>query len=84
LVQKKKIRTLIKLAVLLYFSLLVIKYPLHALSKTWTTLTLFLPKRDREKNKSELGAGAHTYNPSYSEGRDQEDHGSRPAWADSS
>jgi hypothetical protein len=23
---------------------------------------------------------AHTYNPSYSGGRDQEDHGSKPAW----
>jgi hypothetical protein len=23
---------------------------------------------------------AHTYNPGYSEGRDQEDCGSRPAW----
>jgi hypothetical protein len=27
---------------------------------------------------------AHTYNPSYVEGRDQEDHGSKPAWANSS
>jgi hypothetical protein len=27
---------------------------------------------------------AHTYNPSYSGGRDQEDHGSKPAWANSS
>jgi hypothetical protein len=27
---------------------------------------------------------AHTYNPSYSEGRDQEDHGSKPAQAKSS
>jgi hypothetical protein len=26
----------------------------------------------------------HTYNPSYSGGRDQEDHGSKPAWANSS
>jgi hypothetical protein len=24
---------------------------------------------------------AHTYNPSYTGGRDQEDHGSKPAWA---
>jgi hypothetical protein len=24
---------------------------------------------------------AHAYNPSYSGGRDQEDHGSKPAWA---
>jgi hypothetical protein len=23
---------------------------------------------------------AHAYNTSYSEGRDQEDHGSKPAW----
>jgi hypothetical protein len=27
---------------------------------------------------------AHAYNPSYSGGRDQEDHGSKPAWANSS
>jgi uncharacterized protein YdcH (DUF465 family) len=27
---------------------------------------------------------AHTCNPSYSKGRDQEDHGSKPAWANSS
>jgi hypothetical protein len=26
---------------------------------------------------------AHTCNPSYSESRDQEDHGSKPAWANS-
>jgi hypothetical protein len=26
---------------------------------------------------------AHTYNPSYSGGRDQEDRGSKPAWANS-
>jgi hypothetical protein len=26
---------------------------------------------------------AHTYNPSYSGGRDQEDHGSKPTWANS-
>jgi hypothetical protein len=26
---------------------------------------------------------AHTCNPSYSEGRDQEDHGSKPAWGSS-
>jgi hypothetical protein len=27
---------------------------------------------------------AHTCNPSYSGGRDQEDHGSKPAWGNSS
>jgi hypothetical protein len=27
---------------------------------------------------------AHAYNPSYSAGRDQEDYGSKPAWANSS
>jgi hypothetical protein len=27
---------------------------------------------------------AHTYNPSYSGGRNQEDHSSKPAWANSS
>jgi hypothetical protein len=27
---------------------------------------------------------AHAYNPSYSGGRDQEDHGLKPAWANSS
>jgi hypothetical protein len=27
---------------------------------------------------------AHAYNPSYSRGRDQEDRGSKPAWANSS
>jgi hypothetical protein len=27
---------------------------------------------------------AHAFNPSYSGGRDQEDHGSKPAWANSS
>jgi hypothetical protein len=27
---------------------------------------------------------APSYNPSYSRGRDQEDHGSKPAWANSS
>jgi hypothetical protein len=27
---------------------------------------------------------AHAYNPSYSGGRDQEDHGSKPAWVNSS
>jgi hypothetical protein len=27
---------------------------------------------------------AHAYNPSHSGGRDQEDHGSKPVWANSS
>jgi hypothetical protein len=31
----------------------------------------------------ELGAAAHTCNPSYSEGRDQEDHGLKPTLAKS-
>jgi hypothetical protein len=28
-----------------------------------------------------LALVAHAYNPSYSGGRDQEDHGSKPPWA---
>jgi hypothetical protein len=36
------------------------------------------------KMKPRLGTVAHTCNPSYSGGRDQEDHGSEPAWANSS
>jgi hypothetical protein len=30
-----------------------------------------------------LAPVVHTCNPSYSEGRDQEDHGSKPSWANS-
>jgi hypothetical protein len=33
--------------------------------------------------RQKRGASAHAYNPSYSGGRDQEDHGSAPAWANS-
>jgi hypothetical protein len=40
------------------------------------TINIYLKK---EKKKPVLVA--HTYNPSYSGGRDQEDHGSKPAQA---
>jgi hypothetical protein len=36
------------------------------------------------KKKNLLGAGGHACNPSYSGGRDQEDHGSKPAGANRS
>jgi hypothetical protein len=36
------------------------------------------------KKKNLLGAGGHACNPSYSGGRDQEDHGSKPARGNSS
>jgi hypothetical protein len=36
------------------------------------------------QEKSELAPVAHVYKPSYSGGRDQEDRGSKPAWANSS
>jgi hypothetical protein len=35
-------------------------------------------------NTSELGAEAHACNPSYLGARDQEDHSSKPTWANSS
>jgi hypothetical protein len=38
----------------------------------------------KNKNKILLGAMAHTCNPSYSGGRDQEDSGSKPTPANSS
>jgi hypothetical protein len=37
-----------------------------------------------KKEKSSQVLLAHTCNPSYSEGRDQENHGSKPGWANSS
>jgi hypothetical protein len=33
------------------------------------------------KNNQRLGTGGSAYNPSYSGGRDQEDHSLKPAWA---
>jgi hypothetical protein len=39
--------------------------------------------RETSKNHFKLVLVAHTYNPSYSEGRDQEGHGSKPAQANS-
>jgi hypothetical protein len=36
------------------------------------------------KEKKDQAPVAHAYNPSYSGGRDQEDHSSKPAWANSS
>jgi hypothetical protein len=35
------------------------------------------------RNKYKPGTMGHTCNPSYSGGRDQEDHSSEPAWANS-
>jgi hypothetical protein len=35
-------------------------------------------------NKASQAPMAHACNPSYSGGRDQEDHGSKPVWANSS
>jgi hypothetical protein len=40
-------------------------------------------KKKKEKYESQEPV-AHTCHPSYSGGRDQEDHGSKPAWANSS
>jgi hypothetical protein len=37
-------------------------------------------KRKRKKKITLLSPVAHTYNPSYSGGRHQEDHSSKPAW----
>jgi hypothetical protein len=34
-----------------------------------------------ERKMKQAGAVVHAYNPSWSGGRDQEDHGSRPIWA---
>jgi hypothetical protein len=39
--------------------------------------------RDQERLKGQVLV-AHAYSPSYLGGRDQEDHGSKPAWANSS
>jgi hypothetical protein len=36
------------------------------------------------KERTSQAPVTHTYNPSYSGGRDQEDHNSKPVWADSS
>jgi hypothetical protein len=36
------------------------------------------------KDRSIQAPVAHTYNPSYLGGRDKEDQGSKPAWADNS
>jgi hypothetical protein len=50
-------------------------------------LDLKLPVSRTEKNKLWLLSwmpGTHACNPSYSEGRDQEDHGSQPGQANSS
>jgi hypothetical protein len=44
---------------------------LHFLLRQWTFIT--------NKCMSQAGV-AHACNPSYSGGRDQEDHGSKPAW----
>jgi hypothetical protein len=41
-------------------------------------------KIKRQKNKCSQAPVAHTCNPNYSEGRDQEDQVSKPAWANSS
>jgi hypothetical protein len=35
--------------------------------------------KKKKKKKGDLGTVAHTYNLNYSEGRDQEDHSSKPA-----
>jgi hypothetical protein len=39
-----------------------------------------MKKKKKEKHQNELGMMAHIYNPRHLEGRDWEDHGSRPAW----
>jgi hypothetical protein len=39
---------------------------------------------NRKRKKNSQAPVAYAYNPSYLEGRDWEDHSSRPAWADSS
>jgi hypothetical protein len=39
------------------------------------------PKKEKEVGQVPV---AHSYNPSYSGGRDQEDRSSKPAWANSS
>jgi hypothetical protein len=48
-------------------------------------LALYIHFRNNVTIKTILPAlMAHTYNPSYSGSRDQDDHSSRPAWANSS
>jgi hypothetical protein len=42
-----------------------------------------IPQYYQDKNPG-WAPVAHAYNPSYSRGRDQEDRGSKPAWANSS
>jgi hypothetical protein len=60
-------------------------------------VTILIPHKAKELPRQHLftflthknvgympGAGAHACNPSNSGGRDQEDHGSKPAWANNS
>jgi hypothetical protein len=43
-----------------------------------------MPMKNITKREYLWAPVAHTYSPSYSGGRDQEDHSSKPAWANSS
>jgi hypothetical protein len=54
---------------------------LKALSSNPSTIK---KKREKIENKPSQAPMAHTCNPSYSGGRDKVDHGSKPAWGNSS
>jgi hypothetical protein len=46
--------------------------------------TVFLYTSNKQKTETSQVPMAHTHNPSYSEGSNQKDTGSRPVWANSS
>jgi hypothetical protein len=51
----------------------------------WVTKDfMILSRKLLSETVLESGIGGHTCNPRYSRGSDQEDHGSKPAWANSS
>jgi hypothetical protein len=47
-------------------------------------MLLILPFKNMYFKSYELGTVAHACNPSYSGDRDQQDHGLKPAWTNSS
>jgi hypothetical protein len=49
-----------------------------------TIKNILKTSQSTKKKKYSRMPGTHAYNPSYSGGRDQENHGSKPAWKNSS
>jgi hypothetical protein len=46
-------------------------------------VSVVIKKKKKNNQKQNQVPVAHAYNPSYSGGKDQEDHGSKPVWANS-